>query len=33
VNAVFWRWSHEPPHQVRVIDDAERLPRSDASWR
>ncbi len=33
VNAVFWRWSDDLPHQVRVIDDLKRLPRSDASWR
>ena len=32
-NAVFWRWSDAPPHQVKVIDDAGRLPRDDASWR
>lgn len=33
VNAVFWRWSADPPHQVRVIDDAGRLPSNDRSWR
>jgi len=33
VNAVFWRWSDDPPHQVRVVDDAGRLPRDDLSWR
>ena len=33
VNAVFWRWSDEPPCRVRVIDDLSRLPRDDASWR
>ena len=32
VNAVFWRWSDSPPHQVRVIDDLRRLPQDDASW-
>ena len=32
-NAVFWRWSDSPPHQIRVIDDLNRLPRDDASWR
>lgn len=31
-NAVFWRWSEEPPHQVRVVDDAGRLPRDGRSW-
>jgi RES domain-containing protein len=33
VNAVFWRWSDSPPHQVRVIDDHSRLPKDDQSWR
>ncbi|WP_245579991.1 RES family NAD+ phosphorylase [Niveispirillum irakense] len=33
VNAIFWRWSPVPPHQVQVVDDAGRLPRDDASWR
>ena len=33
VNAIFWRWSAEPPHQVKVIDDRGRLPNDDASWR
>ena len=33
VNAVFWRWSDSPPHQVRVIDDLKRLPQDDVSWR
>lgn len=32
-NLIFWRWAREPPHQVRVIDDAGRLPRDDRSWR
>ncbi len=32
-NAVFWRWSDAPPHQVRVVDDHLRLPRDDRSWR
>jgi len=32
-NLVFWRWSGDPPHQVRVIDDDGRLPRNDLSWR
>lgn len=31
-NVVFWRWSDAPPHQVRVIDDARRLPRDNRSW-
>jgi RES domain-containing protein len=33
VNAVFWTWAAEPPHQVRVIDDLHRLPKDDRSWR
>ena len=32
-NAVFWRWSAEPPHRVRVVDDDARLPKNDSSWR
>lgn len=33
VNAIFWKWSDAPPHQVIVVDDFGRLPRNDASWR
>lgn len=33
INAVFWRWSTAPPHQVRVVDDTGRLPTDDSSWR
>lgn len=33
VNAVFWDWEPEPPHQVRVIDDEHRLPKDTSSWR
>lgn len=25
INVVFWKWSAKPPHQVRVIDDEDRL--------
>jgi RES domain-containing protein len=32
-NVVFWDWAPYPPHQVRVIDDEERLPRDAGSWR
>lgn len=32
-NLVFWRWSLEPPHQVRVIDDQGRLPSDQSSWQ
>ena len=31
-NVVFWRWADTPPHQVRVIDDDERLPKDTSSW-
>jgi RES domain-containing protein len=31
-NVVFWDWSRDPPHQVRVIDDQGRLPRDSRSW-
>nr|WP_294504853.1 RES domain-containing protein [uncultured Rhodopila sp.] len=33
INVVFWDWTPQPPHQVRVIDDDGRLPRNDRSWR
>ena len=33
INAVFWRWTDQPPHQVRIVDDFGRLPKDDASWR
>jgi len=33
VNLVFWRWSDDTPHQVRAVDDHDRLPKNDASWR
>jgi hypothetical protein len=32
VNLV-WRWTKTQPYQVCVIDDADRLPRNDRSWR
>lgn len=31
-NVVFWRWSPTIPHQVKVIDDQQRLPNNQASW-
>lgn len=31
-NLILWRWSQNPPHQIRVIDDFARLPRNDTSW-
>jgi RES domain-containing protein len=33
VNAVFWRWSDSPPHQVRVLDPLGRLPPDSRSWK
>jgi RES domain-containing protein len=33
VNVVFWDWAPNPPHQLRVIDDDQRLPRDASSWR
>ena len=33
INVVFWDWAAVPPHQVRVIDDDQRLPRDAGSWR
>ncbi len=33
INALFWGWAPNPPHQVRVIDDHGRLPKHDSSWR
>jgi RES domain-containing protein len=32
VNVVFWKWGDGLPHQVKVIDDAGRLPRDGRSW-
>ena len=32
VDVVFWSWGARRPHQVRVIDDHGRLPRTGASW-
>lgn len=32
-NVVFWRWSPAPPHQLRVIDDENRLPKDANSWQ
>jgi RES domain-containing protein len=33
INVVFWKWSRNKPHKVRVIDDNGRLPKDDSSWR
>ena len=32
-NVVFWVWSDDLPHRVRVIDDEGRLPRDERSWQ
>lgn len=32
-NLVLWTWSDRPPHSVRVIDPAGRLPVDQSSWR
>lgn len=32
-NVVFWHWSGTPPYRVTVIDDEDRLPHNDLSWR
>ncbi len=32
-NLVFWTWEDAKPHFVRVIDDHERLPKNDLSWK
>src|SRR5262249_54447204 len=31
-NLVLWKWSDQPPHQVRVFDPSGRLPRDQRSW-
>jgi RES domain-containing protein len=31
-NLVLWDWSERPPHQVRVFDPSQRLPRDQRSW-
>jgi len=33
VNAIFWHWAPQPPHQVRVIDRGGRLPHDNLSWQ
>ena len=32
-NVVFWDWAADPPRQVQVIDDENRLPTDARSWR
>ena len=31
-NLVLWDWSSDPPHQVKVVDPAGRLPKNQKSW-
>ncbi len=33
VNIVFWDWQANPPRQVAVNDDENRLPKDGGSWR
>jgi RES domain-containing protein len=33
IKVVFWDWAPNPPHQVRVIDDDQRLPKDTRSWQ
>jgi RES domain-containing protein len=30
---IFWRWNDTTDHRIAVIDDHDRLPRDDSSWR
>ncbi|WP_225010917.1 RES family NAD+ phosphorylase [Novosphingobium percolationis] len=32
-NLVLWSWSRVPPHRIEGIDDEQRLPRDQSSWR
>jgi len=32
-NMVFWYWGDRPPHQVRLIEDDNRLPKNQDSWK
>lgn len=31
-NIIIWNWLDDPPHQVRLIDDDNRLPKNQDSW-
>lgn len=33
INVIFWDWTETPPHKIRVVDDEDRLPKDDSSWR
>jgi RES domain-containing protein len=32
INIVFWKWGDQRPHQVKVVDDYNRLPKNMTSW-
>jgi RES domain-containing protein len=32
-NLVFWKWGTNLPHKVCVVDDYDRLPKDDRSWK
>lgn len=32
INVVFWKWGGRRPHQVKVVDDYNRLPKDMSSW-
>jgi RES domain-containing protein len=32
-NLVLWQWSNLPPHQILLIDDDNRLPKNQDSWK
>ena len=32
-NIILWDWQDHPPHQVRLIDDNNRLPKNQESWK
>ena len=32
-NIVLWKWRDHPPHQVKLIDDDNRLPKNQDSWK
>jgi hypothetical protein len=29
---VLWEWSNAEPHAIQIIDDQNRLPRTQDSW-
>ena len=32
-NIVLWDWQDHPPHQIKLIDDDNRLPKNQDSWK